>query len=242
MSDGIYTALSGAMVQSQNLEILSNNLANTSTPGFKSVRPVFQSVLTRLEQAQGPGQAAEARVGVEIAELGADFTPGPLVETGNDLDVAIEGNGLFAVQTPQGARYTRRGTLQVNNDRQLTIAGNPVRARGGGDMAVPEGSYITVAPDGEVYADDEPLGFLEVVQFADPANLVPIGGGLYQGNGAQADEESQVLQGYLESSNVNPVWGMTELIQTTRTFEASQKVIETYKDIDRKLTTEIGRI
>ncbi len=244
MSDGIYTALTGAMVMDQNLEILGNNLANSSTPGFKGVRPVFQSVLARAQPAAEGAEAAQnpdARTGVQIAELGTDFTQGSMVETGNDLDVALEGQGMIAVQTPQGVRYTRHGTLQVDAQRRLTIAGQPVRQAGGGEIVLPEQTYLSIGEDGEVYADEASVGKMEIVSFNDPGNLQPVGGGFFQGNGGQPDEETVVMQGFLENSNVNPVWGMTELIRVTRTFEAAQKVIQTYRDMDRKLTSEIGR-
>jgi flagellar basal-body rod protein FlgF len=242
MSDGIYTALSGAMVMDQNLEILSNNLANTGTPGFKSVRPVFQSVLTRAQGA-GPGaDRPDARVGVEMAQVSADFTQGELMETGGDLDIALEGDGFLAVETAQGVRYTRRGAIQLDEDRRLTIGGAPLRQPGGGELVLPQNSYVSFGADGSVYADEQPIGQLEIVRFDDPGALQAVGGGFYQGGGAQPDEVSTVHQGYLEGSNVNPVWGMTELIRVTRTFEASQKVIQTYRDMDRKLTGEIGRV
>lgn len=240
MSDGIYTALSGAMVMDQNLEVLGNNLANTGTPGFKSVRPVFQTVLARVQGDQQPGP--EARAGVQVAELGADFTQGDLQETGNDLDVALQGEGFLAVQTAQGVRYTRRGTIQIDAERRLTVAGMPLRQPGGGELVLPEDSYLQIDGDGTVYANEASIGQLEIVRFNDPGALQAIGGGLYQGNGAQPDEETSVVQGFLEGSNVNPVWGMTELIRVTRTFEAAQKVIQTYRDMDRKMTNEIGRV
>jgi flagellar basal body rod protein FlgG len=228
------------MVMDQNLEVLGNNLANTSTPGFKSVRPVFQTVLARVQPDARP--EPDARSGVQIAELSADFTSGELMDTGNPLDVALEGDGFLAVETGQGVRYTRRGTLQMDADGRLTVSGLPLRQPGGGELVVPEGGNVYVDTDGMVYADEQAIGQLEVVRFNDPAALQAVGGGLYQGNGAIPDEETRVWQGYLEGSNVNPVWGMTELIRVTRTFEAAQKVIQTYRDMDRKMTSEIGRV
>lgn len=238
MSDGIYTALSGAMVMDQNLEILSNNLANVSTPGFKAQRPVFESVLVR---AQG-GDRPEDRSDVQIAQLGSDMSQGDLIETGNDLDVALHGEGFF-VARGQGGRpqYTRRGLMSLDANRRLTIGGLPLEAQGGGELVIPEQSYIYVEKDGGVYADEELVGQLNVVRFNAPEDLRPVGGGFYEGNGAQPADDVEVLQGYAEGSNVNPVWGMTELIRTTRVFEATQKAIQAYKDIDRTLTTEVGR-
>ncbi|MEL6178976.1 MAG: flagellar hook basal-body protein [Myxococcota bacterium] len=236
MSDGIYTALSGAMVMDQNLEILSNNLANVSTPGFKAQRPVFESVLVRAENA------IEDRSDVQVAQLGSDMTQGDLIETGNDLDMALNGEGFFVVNGPGGQpQYTRRGLMSLDTDRRLTVGGLPLRAEGGGDLVIPDQSYIYVEPDGGIYANDELVGQLEVVRFDAPEDLRPVGGGFFEGNGAQPADDFDILQGYAEGSNVNPIWGMTELIRTTRVFEATQKAIQAYKDIDRTLATEVGR-
>lgn len=233
----------------RNLEVLSNNLANVSTPGFKATRPVFETVLAKRVAVQGAGaqnapQPLGERRDVTIAEVGADTTQGSLLETGNDLDIALNGDGWIGVQSAGGPRFTRRGTMHLDTDRRLTIGGAPIRAEGGGELVIPEDSYIVVDPDGAVYANEDLVGRMELVKFDDPAALQPVGGGFFQGNAGQAvpAEDAEVLQGYLENSNVNPVWGMTELIRTTRTFEAAQKVITAYKEMDDKLAREIGRI
>jgi len=131
--------------------------------------------------------------------------------------------------------------MSLDANRRLTIGGLPLEAQGGGELVIPEQSYIYVEKDGGVYADEELVGQLNVVRFNAPEDLRPVGGGFYEGNGAQPADDVEVLQGYAEGSNVNPVWGMTELIRTTRVFEATQKAIQAYKDIDRTLTTEVGR-
>lgn len=233
----------------RNLEVLSNNLANVSTPGFKASRPVFESVLAKRTAIQGDGaenapQPMGVRRDVTIAAVGADTSQGSLQETGNDLDIALNGDGWIGVQSAGGTRYTRRGSMHLDADRRLTIGGAPIRAEGGGEITIPEESYIVVDPDGSVYANEELVARMEIVKFEDADALQPVGGGYFEGNPAQAqpDDDTEVLQGYLENSNVNPVWGMTELIRTTRTFEAAQKVITAYKEMDDKLAREIGRI
>jgi flagellar basal-body rod protein FlgF len=235
------------MTMDRNLEVLSNNLANVSTPGFKASRPVFETVLAKRVAVEGADNAPQPlgeRRDVTIAAVGADLTQGALVETGNDLDIGISGDGWIGVQSAGGQRFTRRGSMVLDAERRLTIGGAPIRAEGGGDIVIPEDSYIVVDPDGAVYANENLVARMEVVKFANPDALQPVGGGFFEGNPAQAEpaEEAEVLQGYLENSNVNPVWGMTELIRTTRIFEASQKVITAYKEMDDKLAREIGRI
>lgn len=243
MADGIYTALTGAMVMDQNLEVLGNNLANISTPGYKGQRPVFQSVLVRQMGAQtASGGASPDRSDVEVADIGVDFTQGSLIETGSDLDLAISGDGFFVAQSPDGPVYTRRGLLSIDSERRLTVGGLPVSGEGGGDITIPEQSYLVVDPDGTVRAGEEAVGKIDLVSFADPTSLEPIGGGFFDAKGgAQPAEDAEVLQGFIENSNVNPVWGMTELIRTNRIFQAAEKAIKAYRDIDRVVATEVGR-
>lgn len=242
MSDGIYTALSGAVAMDRNLDVLGNNLANVSTPGFKSIKPSFEAVLAQTQGADTVGGGPDARRDVSISAMSTDLRQGALVQTGNDLDVALEGEGFLSVDTPAGVRYTRRGTMSINAEGELSIGGQAVRAVGGGGIVVPEQAFITIEADGAVFADDVLVGQVEIMRFNNPAAVTPAGGGFYEGNGAVPDEETELVQGFLEESNVNAVWGMTELIRTTRVFEATQKAIQTYKDMDQKLVSEIGRI
>ena len=246
MTDGIYTALAGARVMDQNLEVLGNNLANMSTPGYKAQRPVFEQVLVR--RLGGPGAAPlhgrpDDRRDVKMAGTIMDNSQGGLVETGNDMDIALSGEGFLAVQTQEGVRYTRRGTMSINPDQVLTVAGLPLRGVGGQPLEVPEDTNLSIDNAGVVFAGTEEIGQLELVKFEKPADLVPVGGGLFQANGqALPDEETEVVQGFIENSNVNPVWGMTELIRTNRIFQAAEKAIAAFKSIDETLASQVGRI
>ncbi len=242
MSGGIYTAMSGAVAMDQNLDLLSNNLANVSTPGFKGTRPAFEAVMARAKGAEGADPTRKDRHDVSLVAVSTDFTQGPLVETGNELDVALSGPGLMVVDTDQGPRYTRRGALSIDPQGRLAIGGAPLRAVGGGGINIPEQSFVSIEADGAVFADNALVGQLELVSFEDPSALKPVGGGFFQGNGARADESTELVQGFIEGSNVNAVWGMTELIRTTRIFEASQKAIEAYKNMDAKLTGDVARM
>lgn len=242
MSDGIYTAMSGAVAMDHNLDILSNNLANVSTPGFKGARPSFESVLARAQGAQGADPTREDRQDVTLSAMATDFSQGPLVETGNEFDVALSGEGFLVAETPKGVRYTRRGALSVDPQGRLGVGGAPLRAVGGGHVIIPEQAFVSIEADGAVFADEALVGQIEVVTFADKAGLQPVGGGFYEGKGARPDDNTEVVQGFVEGSNVNAVHGMTELIRTTRIFEASQKAIEAHKDMDIKLTGDVARI
>ncbi len=246
MTDGIYTALAGARVMDQNLEVLGNNLANMSTPGYKAQRPVFEQVLVRRlgQPGAAPMQGRpDDRRDVKIAATVMDGQQGGLIETGNDMDVALSGDGFLSVQTQDGVRYTRRGTMSINGDQVLSIAGVPVRGVGGQTIEVPENASLSIDGAGVIFAGNEEIGQLEISRFENPQELVPAGGGLYQANGqALPDEETEVVQGFIENSNVNPVWGMTELIKTNRIFQAAEKAIEAFKNIDDTLASQVGRI
>jgi flagellar basal body rod protein FlgG len=222
-----------------NLDILSNNLANVSTPGFKGARPSFEAVMAK---AQGVDPARAGRQDVTISRMAVDFTQGPVSETGNELDIALSGEGFLSADTDKGVRYTRRGTMQIDPQGRLAIGGSPLRSVGGGHITIPDQAFVSIEEDGAVFADDELVGQIELVTFKNKDGLKPVGGGFFQGNGAQADEQTEILQGFVEGSNVNAVHGMTELIRTTRIFEASQKAIEAHKDMDTKLTGDIARI
>ncbi len=239
---GIYTALSGAVAMDHNLDVLSNNLANVSTPGYKSVKPSFEAVMAKAQGAQGAQAGGDPRRDVNLATMGTDLSQGALVETGNDLDVALQGDGFMVAEVGGGARYTRRGTLSLDNQGRLSVGGAPLRAVGGGHINVPEQAYVSIESDGAVFADDVLVGQIELVRFNDPGAVRPAGGGFYEGNGAVPDNDTEVAQGFVEQSNVDAVWGMTELIRTTRIFEASQKAIKVYKDIDNRLATDVARI
>lgn len=208
MSGTIYQAAAGALLQQMRLDMLSNNLANVNTTGYKADQPVF-----RMNDAQA---AAQKRVGpgrimpyAPPLSAGTDFTPGALAETGSDLDVAIVGQGFFEVQSPDGPRYTRNGSFSVNAQGLLSTAeGWPVLGQNGSITI--DGSRVEISEQGDVYVDDASVGAIRLVDFPNPELLRKAGDTFFMAPEdmvSQPLEDGQALmaQGFVEASNVNAI-------------------------------------
>ncbi len=272
-SKGIYSALSGAMAQGQQLDTIANNIANANTPGFKSDKNSFKEYLTILERAPEvntvpriPGSIGSFfdmegtdKSYVEPAGTYTDYKQGGIKATGNPLDIALEGKGFLEVLTPQGPRFTRKGTLSLSPTGQLiTSDGLPVLKRGAvgaqpGEDANSEsrtitlgGTPVTFTQQGEVFQDGQSLGQLSIIEFEDNDHLRKIGNALYATSDPTAgrilNPSTDVHQGSIEISNVNIVKEMTDMIQATRNFESSQRVIKAYDEMDSKLVNDVPKL
>lgn len=268
---GIYTALSGAIAQSQRLDSIANNMANANTTGYKRDQNTFREYLTALEKEQSVIKVPKLPATIDsfydmqgldqsyVDNNGSyiDFTQGGLTPTGANLDVAIDGAGFFEVQSPEGIVLTRKGHFQINEEGLLTTAeGLPVLASDE-NGANPEERYIKIngsqgaqfeiAEDGQVYQGDLRLGRLSLVDIQDKNQLRKVGNSLYRvADGVTPQvtsvEKANLRQGYLESSNVNIVQEMTDMIQASRAFETNQKVITAYDNISDKLVNQVPKV
>lgn len=246
MSGTIYQAAAGALLQQMRLDMLSNNLANVNTTGFKADLPVF-----RMESAGTATQSASPSAPGRLSpyappmEARTDFESGPLARTGNALDVAIVGKGFFEVQAPEGSRFTRKGNFTINEQGALATAdGWPVMGQGGAITI--DGNRVEISDQGEVYVDGEAVDTIRVVDFEEPYDLVKTGDTFFvPAPGVQPqtmeEGESQVAQGFVESSNVNAIRTMTDMIETMRVFESYQRIIRTADDATAKTVNEVGR-
>jgi len=225
MVKGIHTnagAMRAALVAQ---DILANNLANASTPGFRQSRVGFH-----LAAQGGPpidGAAPTLPMPEPVARI--DTAPGTFQVTDDRFDLAIQGEGYFVVQTEGGERYTRSGHFLLADDGTLvTPQGDPVLADGG-PVLVPPGAELGVAADGTLSAGDQSLGRLQVVTFEDgAAGLLHSGAGLLSATGAAVpSENARVLQGVLESPNTAAVQTMVDMITLLRHFEMNQRAIRT---------------
>lgn len=243
MSDGIYSALSGAIAEQRSLDVVANNVANANTTGFRGDRVAFQEALAR----GSGGPAPDSMRFVGVARVRADTSAGPLRQTGNPLDLALQGDGFFALATPRGERYTRAGGFVASaSGRLVTAAGLEVVGAPGGDARIqlpPGARQIQVAPNGTVSADGVEVGRVRVVRFDSPDALQKEGQTLWTASGGArpaVDEATQVVQGHLEGANVNAVSGMNELITVSRSFESFQRVIQAFRDLDARTAREVG--
>ena len=243
MSGSIYKAGSGAILQQMRLDVYSNNLANVNTVGFKADQPVFR--MDEKEPASGAlNQPARLNPYAQPLEYKTNFDFGPLQQTGGQLDAAIVGNGFFEVQSPEGLQYTRSGRFSINDRGELsTPEGWPIMGQGG-PIAI-NGNRIDIGEDGQVMVDGDVAGVLRVVDFDDPNQLQKTGNTLFKaGNPSAGLKDAQgyhISHGSLESSNVDAIQTMTEIIESMRVFETYQKVIRAADDATAKTVNEVGR-
>ena len=242
-------AATGMNAQQSNLEVIANNLANINTTGFKRARAEFSDLLYQVDRMQGVPNRANQNIvpegssfglGVKLAAVRNVHTQGGLAATGNRLDLALLGNGWFQIDGPNGEPfYTRAGSFNTNaNGEIVTVDGYLVNPA----IVVPQETLeIVVNKSGQVFArvpnqvDLQELGQLTLANFANEAGLAPMGDNLFQETAASGAANvgvpgdpgfASIEQGYLESSNVDPVKEITELISAQRAYEMNSKVIQ----------------
>ncbi|HTJ91844.1 MAG TPA: flagellar basal-body rod protein FlgF [Pararobbsia sp.] len=234
----IYTAMTGASQVLDEQATIANNLANTSTSGFRAQMFAYRAVPLKTQDQLATNNNDVSRTFVLASTPVPDFTPGIISRTGNPTDVAIQGDGWFSVQTADGNEaYTRNGTFHVDENGQLVDSANRVVVGNGGPIAVPPGAQVTIGTDGtvsELGGGDSPnqIAVIDKLKLVNPGNATMLRGndGLFRtadGQPAQDDPTVQVVQGAVESSNVNPVEAMVSMIANARQFEMHMKMLST---------------
>lgn len=241
MNSGLYAALTGNLTAMRKLDVVSNNLANANTTGFKQDRLAFQSLLASSTPAAGQTDAP-----VMTGErFYTDFSQGPLKQTDNSLDVAIEGDGFFVVQTASGQAYTRQGSFSRNAAGRL-INADGLEVQGAGGPITINGGTVTINARGEISVDGARVGALQVVDFPKPYALQKIGSSLFVPTDPQTATQpaanARISQGFIENSNVSVVKEMVQLIEASRYFETCQRVVQSYDTIASKAANDLGRI
>lgn len=246
MDSGLYAACAGLMARSTSLDTIASNLANSSSAGFRGQRNVFSTVLAEASH-HGPLNALN-KVTNSYGVLSAtqmDATQGTLTDTGNDLDLALEGPGYFKVQTANGVAYTRNGSFQISSSGLLTTAaGDPVLSEGDGPLTLPRGP-VTISPDGTVSSGGAITGRLKVVTFAATEAVNSRGNGYYTAaqTAEQAATSTGIRQGSLENSNVSPVDGVVELITAQRSAESMRHVLSMLdSEMDKTAASDLARV
>lgn len=245
MMRALYTSASGMMAQQMNIDNISNNLANYQTTGYKKSSVSFEDLLYATTQEPGTDSTAGTQIGMGVRATSTDrmFTQGSLQKTGNPFHVGIEGQGFFKVTTPEGkVAYTRAGDFRYDGktNQVVTSSGQSL------GIKIPSNySNIEIAPNGEVTgvsgasADGKPevLGQIKLTKFLNPSGLKAIGGNLFvetdvSGSKVEGTPGDQALglgalaQGHLEKSNINIVEEMISIVQAQRSFEMSQKGVQ----------------
>lgn len=237
MSNGIYTAVSGAVSNLKQLDVVANNLANVSTAGFKAQRVSFEEILTeRLADSKEPGNLDSF---VKIRETAVDLQQGALERTANPLSLALEGPGYVTARDENGAEvFSRGGALKISPDRKLTLPtgqvllndkNEPIELKSKSD----EEPIIT--QEGKVMHGGKQIAQLKLVEFDNPQLLNRAGRSLYQApNGLAINKASDTIvrMGYIEKSNVNTVRAVSSMIKASRNYEAFHRVIATFREAD----------
>jgi flagellar basal-body rod protein FlgG len=246
MSYNVLDIAGAAAVKLNQLDLVSNNIANVITPGYKTehMKASVGDNVSDPTNDQTPQVSASVYV---------DFSQGALEKTGNNLDVAIQGEGFFEIQTPAGLAYTRAGNFTINQAGVLVDkSGNPVMGEGG--MITISGDNtetgVRIAPSGmvKVYGaevDGVEAGTLKVVAFADSTKLKRSANGLFVDPGQaglKTLEDKNIQSGYLELSNASAVKEMIQMIDIQRSFELYQKAIQTISEQDRLSVSRVGRL
>jgi len=229
--------------QWQRHEILANNLANTSTPGFK--RDDLAIVPDAVAAATNSANVLALPAGGSLMQW-TDFSQGSVQGTGRALDAAINGSGFFVVETPAGPRYTRAGAFNVGRDGVLVgPTGSPVLGRNG-PITVTAGNKVTIGEGGEVVVEGRLVDTLRVVDFPRPYRMLKEGGGLFFPIDATVPptpaQGYEVAGGALEASNVGTVQMMVSMIDVLRTYEAAQRAMQAVEVANQHATTDIGKV
>jgi flagellar basal-body rod protein FlgF len=225
-----YVALSRQLALQRHMTVIANNIANADTTGFLGEDLDFEAVSTRAQR--------NVRVAfVQDVTSRVDLSEGAMKPTGSVFDFAIAGDGFFAVQSPNGVRYTRSGHFRLDEQNQLvTFDGNPVLDVANQPIVLEANpNRIQVAVDGTMSLDGVEVARLQRARFQEPERLQREGSMLWQTEEAPGEADgAAVYQGMLEQSNVQPILMMTKLIEVSRAFEATQKLIETQHDLTRE--------
>jgi flagellar basal-body rod protein FlgG len=230
-----FATMGGKYANERRLDIISNNVANALTPGFKAQRP-FISVVSVSDETQ-PEDLQQTYVNVIGSYV--HFSDAPMVETGNQLDLSIEGNGFFVISAPNGTMYSRNGQFTLDSGKRLvTNNGYPVQGQSGSDIII-DGSDVKIESDGSVFANGIKVDSLKIVDFEKKTSLKNVGQSLFQNddssNGEIVPDQFLIRQGAYESSNVNIMVEMVELINTLRAHETYAKVDQITDDTLQKL-------
>ena len=233
MLTGFYSAATALNRAQEHQELVAFNLAHAAVPGYRQRLDASATFEAQLNQVLGTAPTEYERYGTLRAGSLVDLTQGAIEFTGAPLDLAVRGPGFFVVEGPDGPLYTRAGSLSLNAARELVTPGGYPLLGAGGRITLPENtSTVTILQDGTVLADTQTVGQIRLVEINDPRALEPVGATLFRAppDAVSDANDSSVLQGYRESSNVDIVSQLVQLITTLRHFEAAQRALHVLAD------------
>lgn len=257
MVRGLYTAYTGMANEQKRLDIISNNLANAATVGYKKqsvTNQSFDDLLTyKIKDASDPvvnRNIGSMSLGVKIGEEYTDFSQGSLRETGNTYDLAMDGSGFFKVAVTdengnETIKYTRDGSFKLNqNGFVVDTDGNRLMSESGYIQIPTDTNEVSIDSDGSVYCDDVLYDKVAVTDFEDYDYLAKFGDNMYEAVDGATEKAATglVQQGFTEQSNVQSVSEMVQMITITRAYEANSKVIKTVDGMIDKAVNSVGRV
>ncbi len=232
MNKGIYIALSGAVLKNTQMEIISQNIANAASTGYKKDKVSFKDYIIPVMQEKADGRAMS-----ELSAVKTDFSEGTMIKTGNTLDIAVDGKGFISLES---GFYTRRGDLRKSSDGYLT-AFNGFKVLGNaGPIRLPEGT-VQINNNGDVLVNGLLIDTIKLTDFSSTDNLIRAGDSLFKTDEQGIKSNAFVRQAHLEASNVDVIREMVSMIETIREFETFQKAIRAFDEASEKINNELGR-
>ena len=254
MLRGLYTAYTGMLAQQKRMDTISNNLANVNTAGFKKENVVFQSFdavyVSKIKDPEGPKsmRIGQGAFGVRRGEIYVNFEQGSLQATDDPYNLAIEGSGMFVIGAydEEGnvlEKYTRDGTFTLNPNGQLVTKDGYFVVGGNGPITI-DSSNVRIDEQGKVFADGEYVDQIKLTDFENPETLNKIGSGIFDAaeDTVMTEFGAQVIQGYVEGSNVSSIDEMVNIINVMRSYETNQKMLMTCDATLEKAVNEVGRV
>ncbi|WP_458789564.1 flagellar hook-basal body complex protein [Yoonia sp. MH D7] len=238
MENATYAGITRQHGLMSEMRTIANNIANASTTGFKAEEVVFSEHVSRLGGDHASLSMATANVRNTV------LSQGGLAQTGGPFDLAIEGEGFFLIDTPNGERLTRAGAFTPSGNGDLvTMDGHPVLDAGGAPVFIPQGAgAIGIAPDGTISAGGNPIGQIGLVVPTDPLKMIREGGTMFNPQGDyDAAIDGRMMQGFLEESNVNPITQISRMIEVQRAYELGQSFMENEDERIRGVIQAVGR-
>ena len=250
MENILLVGLSRQVALSREMDVVANNIANINTTGYKADGSLFAEYLSSNART---GDNGSGRISfVQDSGIWHDMSQGAVERTGNPLDVAIDGQGFLVVRTPNGERYTRNGSLQINAQGQLVTGdGNQVMGDGGPVAFQPNDRQVSISRDGTISVRqgnskvDSVRGRLRLVDFPDPKQLQKEGGGIFSatdGGTPQAAKSAAIVQGALEKSNVRGVVEMSRMIEITRTYAQVASLMQQQGDMSTQAIDKLADV
>lgn len=249
MTRGVYTAAAGMLANQAAQDTIAQNLANANTTGYKEDVPRFESFLSEpVSRLSGADRLSIGTIGsgAGLKDETTNFSEGGMQQSGNPLDVALTGDAALVVQSPQGPRLSRDGSLTLDAQGTLiqTGTGEPVLGDGNQPLTLPaKTKSIVISPQGDLTADGVKIGRIQMASLSPAVNPVKMGDNQYSVSSLRpASSTATIRQGYLESSNVSIVKEMVSMISIMRAYETNQKMLQAEDDTTGKATNEVGKV